>query len=396
MFPFNGDREIVAKDRRGEIFYYMHQQMMVRYNCERLSNNMPPVERFSDFRAPIKEGYYSKLDTLVANRPWPGRPDNTTPQDLNRPADALTLRIADIERGRDNFIQAVDRGFVVTPQGQSIELDEVRGIDILGEAMESSILSPNPELYGNIHNQMHNLIGYAHDPDHRHLETLSVIGDSTTAMRDPVFYRVHAYIDDLFQRHKSKLTPYTPQQLTFQGITINSISVQQQQGQPNKLNTHWQQSDINLARGMDFLPRGDVFVRFTHLQHIPFTYTISVNNSGAQRLGMARIFMAPRNGYNRQPMNYNTQRLMMFELDKFPVQCEYIKFKAFLKVLWLFSNCLVKPGPNTVNRRSVESVVTIPYEQTFRNVDQGRPNTANSAADREYNICGCGWPDHML
>lgn len=69
-------------------------------------------------------------------------------------------------------------------------------------------------------------------------------------MRDPVFYRIHAYIDDIFQQHKSKLTPYTPQQLTYQGITINSVSAQQAQGQPNILNTFWQQSDVNLTRGL--------------------------------------------------------------------------------------------------------------------------------------------------
>ena len=73
---------------------------------------------------------------------------------------------------------------------------------------------------------------------------------------------------------------------------------------------------------MDFLPRGDVFVRFTHLQHVPHTYTINVTNNDAQKLGMARIFMAPKVGYNRQPMNFNDQRLMMIELDKFPVQCK--------------------------------------------------------------------------
>lgn len=77
---------------------------------------------------------------------------------------------------------------------------------------------------------------------------------------------------------------------------------------------------------MDFLPRGDVFVRFTHLQHIPFNYSFSVtNNSGAQRLGMARIFMGIRNGFNRQPMNFNDQRIMMMEMDKFPIQSE-LKF----------------------------------------------------------------------
>lgn len=74
---------------------------------------------------------------------------------------------------------------------------------------------------------------------------------------------------------------------------------------------------------LDFLPRGDVFARFTHLQHVPFTITMSVNNaSGTNRMGLARIFMAPKVGFNRQALSYNEQRLLMIEIDKFVVQCE--------------------------------------------------------------------------
>lgn len=36
----------------------------------------------------------------------------------------------------------------------------------------------------------HVFISYAHDPDHRYLESFGVIGDSSTAMRDPIFYRL--------------------------------------------------------------------------------------------------------------------------------------------------------------------------------------------------------------
>lgn len=37
------------------------------------------------------------------------------------------------------------------------------------------------------------------------------MGDSATAMRDPIFYRWHAYIDDIFQEYKSTLQPYNVQ-----------------------------------------------------------------------------------------------------------------------------------------------------------------------------------------
>lgn len=54
----------------------------------------------------------------------------------------------------------------------------------------------------------------------------------------------------------------------------------------------------------------------------------------------------------------------------------------------------MRPGANTVNRRSTESAVTIPYEQTFRS-QKVRP-AAGTLAEEEFNQCGCGWPQHML
>lgn len=39
------------------------------------------------------------------------------------------------------------------------------------------------------------------------------MGDSSTAMRDPIFYRWHAFIDDIFQEHKNTLPRYTIQQV---------------------------------------------------------------------------------------------------------------------------------------------------------------------------------------
>jgi hypothetical protein len=50
-------------------------------------------------------------------------------------------------------------------------LTEEKGIDVLGNIMEASILSPNMNLYGDLHNMGHLLIGLCHDPDARNLVT---------------------------------------------------------------------------------------------------------------------------------------------------------------------------------------------------------------------------------
>lgn len=47
-----------------------------------------------------------------------------------------------------------------------------------------------------------------------------------------------------------------------------------------------------------------------------FFYTIY------HRLGMVRIFMGPKFDERRSQFNFNDQRRLMIEMDKFVVQCE--------------------------------------------------------------------------
>jgi Hemocyanin, copper containing domain len=44
-------------DRQGELFFYMHQQMLARYDTERLALDLAPVVPLRELREPIAEGY---------------------------------------------------------------------------------------------------------------------------------------------------------------------------------------------------------------------------------------------------------------------------------------------------------------------------------------------------
>nr|CAH7714650.1 unnamed protein product [Callosobruchus chinensis] len=366
VYPFEADMSVVNKDRRGELFYYMHQQIIARYNFERLSHKMKRVERFIDWRAPIKEAYFPKLDSLVASRPWPARVANQKISDLRRELDQVVQDIDELERWRDRIFSAIGAGEVRGRDGKMISLLDANGIDILGNMIESSILSPNRDFYGDLHNMGHVFISYIHDPDHRHLESFSVMGDSATAMRDPIFYRWHAYIDSMFQQLKGMLPRYDEKELNYPGVTVEDIAIEG--GSKNNIQTFWQQSDVDLSRGMDFQPRGAVFIRFTHLQHRPFTYKITVNNTGGgNKQGTCRIFLAPKFDERGNPWLFRDQKNLFIELDKFMVS--------------------LKQGRNTITRSSSQSSVTIPFERTFRDLDTNRP---------VFNFCGCGWPAHML
>lgn len=125
---------------------------------------------FSDFRSVIDQGYFSKLNAQVASRGWPGRMSGTFLQDLDRDQDQLSMPISDMEGWRDAIILAIRQGSAMDESGKSIPLNNENGIDILGNMIESSDLSPNQSTYGGLHNVGHIFMSYIHDPDGRHLE----------------------------------------------------------------------------------------------------------------------------------------------------------------------------------------------------------------------------------
>ncbi|KAJ8679167.1 hypothetical protein QAD02_014954 [Eretmocerus hayati] len=377
VYPFDGPMVTVKKDRRGELFYYMHHQMMSRYNIERLCNNLPRVRALSNLREPLPEAYFPKLDQMVAGRAWPARPSGFLLSDLNRSVDNVKFDLTDLERYRDRILETIRTRRARNTQGQTVILDDFNGIDILGNILEASILSPDLNYYGDLHNMVHMAIAYCHDPDNRYLESFGIMGDPTTAMRDPIFYRWHEFVDLIFTEFKDSLPAYSVQQLNFPGVSVSEVRITTPGANPNTLNTHWTKSDVDLSRGLDFTPRGSVMARIQHLNNEDFFYTINVNNSNNREvMGTVRIFIAPKFDETGRHFTFNDQRLLMIEMDRFVTK--------------------LKRGQNIISRSSNESSLTIPFEATFRNVDQGRPSAENLFDFDQFNFCGCGWPQHML
>lgn len=112
--PKNGGIGKYAKvnDGRGELFYYMHNQIIARYNAERICNGLGRVLPLSDLRKPIPEGYFSKMIQPTTNNAYPSRSKFTIPQSLNRDAAEINS-IGNLELWRNRIIEAVDRGCIV-------------------------------------------------------------------------------------------------------------------------------------------------------------------------------------------------------------------------------------------------------------------------------------------
>lgn len=113
VYPNDGPIDIVAKPRRGEIFFYVYRQILARYNFARMAAGLSRVKRLNNFYEPIPEVCFQKLNTRTASRNWPGRFKNCIMSDIDREVDDLTSDISGLERWRDRIIEAIDSGYVI-------------------------------------------------------------------------------------------------------------------------------------------------------------------------------------------------------------------------------------------------------------------------------------------
>lgn len=185
-----GNRRL--RPRQGEIFLYMHQQMLARYDAERFARELGRVRSSHDFREPFSDGYFPGTLTNYADRP-PGL----------RPADLLSdfgepfATLLDHETLRDRLLRATDSGY--------FEVGDRRvpvTSDLLGATAEPTIGSVSRDYYGNYHGTGHVLIAQASGAPER-----GVMTDDATTVRDPIFFRWHKHIDDIHVRWQERQPP---------------------------------------------------------------------------------------------------------------------------------------------------------------------------------------------
>lgn len=178
------------EDRQGELFDYMHEQMLARYSTERVAAGLGLVVPFNNYRVAIVPGYDSGLTGYKV------RPAMTPLRDL--PSSPIT----GLETTRDQVNAAVEAGrFNSKTAGQTIPVTS----DLLGATVEASAGSANSAQYGSLHNSGHmfiaSVVGVAN-------QDYGVMANTATAVMDPVFFQWHRFIDDVFFAAQQKMAPY--------------------------------------------------------------------------------------------------------------------------------------------------------------------------------------------
>ena len=162
------------QDRQGELFFYMHQQMLARYDAERRALGFGPVVPFADYRS------------RSARATRTGR-SGTALRDVDR-QDTGELTVAELEQQRDRLLDAVTAG-VVQNGGGPIPLTG----ELLGALEEPTAGTPWRDVWH--HGYGHVITAFVMAPNGG--GDPGDIGDTATAIRDPFFWRWHRHVDNL-------------------------------------------------------------------------------------------------------------------------------------------------------------------------------------------------------
>ncbi|XP_071532770.1 pseudohemocyanin-1-like [Panulirus ornatus] len=317
-------------ERKGEIFFWIHHQLTNRFDAERISNHLKISEPIREDK-PLKEGYAPQI-SYKNGVAFPSRPDDVMLVDV----DGLPM-IRELVQLESRIRDAIDHGYIIGKDGSIIDIRNERGVAILGDVIESSLYSPNPEYYGSLNNMAHKVIARQADPHGKYGMPPNVMEHYMGATRDPSFYKLHKRIDNLFRKHKDSLPPYTKEELVLPGVAISNIAID------GPLETYLEDYEIILPNLFEDRAEAEVEIKamMPRLRHKDFSVNIDiVNNNEAEVLATVRIMAWPLRDANGAELSFDEGRWHAIELDK-----------SWKKLA---------PGENHIVRKSAEASVTVP------------------------------------
>ncbi|XP_073991781.1 hexamerin-like [Rhodnius prolixus] len=369
---------------RGHLFYYFHQQLLARYNLERINNRLKPVDRMS--WSNVEMSRY--IPDLLDNEGVPilgrhtGKPD---------PHNTWWERIQEMENLEQRIQDVVDSNLVLNKYHHKLEpLKEGHEIYQLGNTLLGTDNSSHPEFYGSYFfggMDTVSIMGKGDIPEHKEP---GLFLKMLTSLRDPMFYQflentisyVAQYIYTYMNNYQEIDSLYN-----YDGLVLDSVDMN------NRLTTHFAYEEIDVTRAVD-LAAGETIddvkyrAKVLKLKHRPFSYTINITKyikptevEKTNDLVMFRLFLGPKLDWRGRDFPFSQARQYFIEIDRFPIE-------------------LVK-GHNSIKRSSLNSTVyvnngALNYAFVEDRVREGKVKKNDWDLSIFNEISYCGFPNDLM
>lgn len=292
---------------RGSIYLYLHQQLLAHYNLQRLSAGLGPIHDIDIEH--VKTPYHPHLN-LINGLQFAGRSGDVYHSHFHQ---QLVKTVYRLEK---RIMNAIDSGYVITPQQSFLSLYQPQGLNILGELIEGTGKSVNPRYYGSYQAVARQLLGGAPEFATIWGYTPAALDLHETSTRDPVLYQLYKRVINLVLHYQQSLPAYQYGDLVLPGVSIEKVIV------PN-LVTYYDYQIVDLSSGIvqpvnkveqeNLKVKGQV----TRLNHKPYEYQIYVNSEKPITNAVVRVYLGPKHDYDGKVIDINQHRHYFVELDQF-------------------------------------------------------------------------------
>ena len=349
-------------DRQGELFGYMHQQMLARYNAEREAQGLPVVVPY-EFDEVEPDG--CDLEPTFTHPSFAPRPAGMKWSDNN------IQQFRQWDYALNNVIQA---GQIYGPNMETISLRGPQtssayfGPNYFGHIVEATT-STFYRYYGSLHNMGHGVFGSIGQPPRRS----SYMNSTATAVRDPIFFRWHKRVDIYIENFGNTLATELAADAPAVRITAGDVVITNSSSPPVNFDkfgaSTWVVNDFVSENIYTELGPAKFDGEFGKLTHEPYSYHIRVARTNPSNMSnplylTIRIFICPANAA--------ADRRRWIEMDKF----RYI----------LPAN----QSAGVISRQDKHSSVIRRFPEDMQGDIEG--NTTYTVSG----FCECGWPYNLL
>nr|CAG8618948.1 11998_t:CDS:2 [Entrophospora candida] len=191
----------VKKDREGESFIYMHRFMLARYDAERLAAGVGKVTPLKNYRDPIPEAFYppsqlyEPVDENGSHVHFPSRPPGQKFHDTKFDGDG---------KKKSNFVTVKDLENTLLEVENWIDGNntESHSLNLLNDSNGNADLGA--EIEQTLHNVGHAMLAYIMTPNNPSAPPGVLVG-ARAGCRDPLFWRWHRHIDNIYVRWQTRL-----------------------------------------------------------------------------------------------------------------------------------------------------------------------------------------------